>query len=279
MRPSSPFCLPASGLEDIGQRRHSESTAELQRLELQNTQLRRKLSKARLRSRERVLSVDNECKQLSSENVALRHECENLRSLFIRQQQQQIAFWAGPFMEMGLPKSGTHVAAEEITSMKLAPALDTSLHEATRHAVMAAASPAKAGMKHLPGTMPHSAIAGDVHPALKHVSADETLVKTCFDPPKRKLDMPEQACAGRPECVQSLLKDRDYWQNMASQLQKEIPVAGTPVVQLSLVKGTVGSLHGAPLPSSSSAESEFGGTGETTWSDSGTESTRSTAET
>lgn len=89
--------------------------------------------------------------------------------------------------------------------------------------------------------------------------------------------MPDQACAGRPECVQSLLKDRDYWQSMASQLQKEIPVGGPPVVQLSLVKGTVGSLSGAPLPSFSSAESEFGGTGETTWSDSGTESTRSTA--
>lgn len=225
-----------------------------------------------------MLNVDNERKQLSTENIALRHECENLRSLFIRQQQQQIAFWAGPFMEMGLPKSGTHLAADELASMKLAPAFDTSLHEATRHAVMAAASPAKAGMQPLPGMLPHSAGLCEVHHAEEHFSL-ETLVKPCFDPPKRKLDMLDQACAGRPECVQSLLKDRDYWQNMASQLQTEIPV-GPPVVQLSLVKGTVGSRSGAPpLPSSSSAESEFGGTGETTWSDSGTESTRSTTET
>merc|ERR1712232_821299 len=39
--------------------------------------------------------------KLWAENDRLRRERDALRDIFVRQQQQQIAFWAGPFMEFG----------------------------------------------------------------------------------------------------------------------------------------------------------------------------------
>lgn len=73
-------------------------------LEAQTQSLRRKLDKARSKSQEQNSRAKLERKQLRAENMALQHECESLRALFIRQQQQQIAFWTGPFMEMLAPK-------------------------------------------------------------------------------------------------------------------------------------------------------------------------------
>mmetsp|Transcript_38147 Transcript_38147/g.89464 ORF Transcript_38147/g.89464 Transcript_38147/m.89464 type:complete len:736 (+) Transcript_38147:103-2310(+) len=69
----------------------------------QNEELRRRLQKSRAKSHERKCRAEQETRQLSEENAALRRECESLRSLFIRHQQQQIAFWTGPFMDMVAP--------------------------------------------------------------------------------------------------------------------------------------------------------------------------------
>ncbi|CAJ1387350.1 unnamed protein product [Effrenium voratum] len=51
--------------------------------------------------------------ELASDNMALRRECESLRGLFVRQQQQQIAFWTGPFLEM----VGENSAAKAMAKM------------------------------------------------------------------------------------------------------------------------------------------------------------------
>lgn len=75
--------------------------------------LRRRHSRTRARSQERIGKVERERDQLTIEKEALARECESLRTLFIRQQRQQIAFWTGPFMEMvgqgALPMRGLGV--------------------------------------------------------------------------------------------------------------------------------------------------------------------------
>mmetsp|Transcript_72950 Transcript_72950/g.117615 ORF Transcript_72950/g.117615 Transcript_72950/m.117615 type:complete len:759 (-) Transcript_72950:51-2327(-) len=85
---------------------NSQSPAALQSLVLQNEKLKRKLTKTRARSQERLGREGREKEQLGADNAALQRECELLRALFIRQQQQQIAFWTGPFMEMIAPQDG-----------------------------------------------------------------------------------------------------------------------------------------------------------------------------
>eukprot|EP00928_Gymnodinium_smaydae_P067478 TRINITY_DN50457_c0_g1_i1.p2 TRINITY_DN50457_c0_g1~~TRINITY_DN50457_c0_g1_i1.p2 ORF type:complete len:178 (-),score=50.53 TRINITY_DN50457_c0_g1_i1:177-638(-) len=49
------------------------------------------------------------------ENASLQRECESLRALFIRQQQQQIAFWTGSFMDMVAPKGGQSAAFDKLS--------------------------------------------------------------------------------------------------------------------------------------------------------------------
>jgi len=266
-----------------------QSLSSLQLLELQNEKLKRRLSKSRVRSRDKIVSVAQERDQLSAENGVLRQECDSLRQLFIRQQQQQIAFWAGPIMEMVLPKSRSqsHTAADDIANPKVAPLAS----------VLAAASPSKA--RRTVGSLSAATAAfGDIQDAAEASSVPEAFMGSCLDPPPRTLDVAEaqkpvhssaDTGTARTECVQSLLKDRDHWQKVAGSLQTQIPKGThTPIVQVSLEKGTIEtrsisqrSSHSSNFGSGSlhcSAESECGGQGETTWSDSGTESTK-TAET
>merc|ERR1712139_274152 len=95
---------------------------------------------------------------------------------------------------------------------------------------------------------------------------------------KKALELPHvDANAAQAECVQSLLKDRDYWQKMASQVQNEMH-KGIPLVQLSLQKEAADTRSTSHQSSDGSALSEEGRNAEVTWSDSSTESTRSTAE-
>lgn len=99
--------MHASGRADSGR---SERTA------------RRKLTRSRLRSRERVETAEKERSRLAEENKLLRQECESLRQTFIRQQQQQIAFWTGPFMSMiGSAPQGAARAAGTGESVPEAP--------------------------------------------------------------------------------------------------------------------------------------------------------------
>jgi len=61
-------------------------------------------SQQRARIQERLVRIEKEHDQLRIENTMLRRECESLRELFIRQQEQNIAFWSGPFMDMMVPR-------------------------------------------------------------------------------------------------------------------------------------------------------------------------------
>jgi hypothetical protein len=266
---SSPICFHLDdqlAQEGVPRRRdqehlHSASATSLQQLESQNAKLRRRLSKARDRSRDRLVSVEQERNHLNNENSVLRQECESLRSLFIRQQQQQIAFWAGPFMEMILPKGGAQAAPEDFAAAKAA--------------VMAAASPAKAMAASL-GEWSHG--------AAKPTPTEDALAKLRFDVPSTKAE-PKVAPSAPGMLPNANLKgssgkteDRDYWQDVAGQLQKQMH-GGVPIVQLSLEKRTIDTRSTSQQSSHGSAslhcsgESECGGNAEVSWSDSGTEST------
>lgn len=132
---SSLFCLPSAGqfdrqsfgLESTKRDSlQSDEAATVQLLELKNTELRRKLSKSRAKSREKLDNIAHDRQQLNAENAMLRQECETLRNLFIRQQQQQIAFWAGPFMEMVLPKGSNQSAPSELLLGQLTQAVSSA---------------------------------------------------------------------------------------------------------------------------------------------------------
>ncbi|CAE7429128.1 klpA [Symbiodinium natans] len=89
-----------AGQESSRRERSSSLDGASDELLVENEKLRRKLDIARTRSRERLLQVERQRDQLASDHMALQRECESLRALFIRQQQQQLAFWTGPFMEV-----------------------------------------------------------------------------------------------------------------------------------------------------------------------------------
>jgi hypothetical protein len=121
MPPAGQFERRSFGMESTKRDSlQSDEANNVQLLEFKNTELRRKLSKTRAKSREKLIQVTQDRQQLSTENNMLRQECETLRNLFIRQQQQQIAFWAGPFMEMILPKGASQSTSSDLLLGKLA---------------------------------------------------------------------------------------------------------------------------------------------------------------
>ncbi|CAK0848515.1 unnamed protein product [Prorocentrum cordatum] len=82
-------------------------------LALQNTTLRRKLHRVRAKSAERIERAERDREQLGADLAMTQQECESLRALFIRQQQQQIAFWTGPFMSMIAPRDAAAAPYDE----------------------------------------------------------------------------------------------------------------------------------------------------------------------
>jgi len=274
--PSSPFCLPRAGLEDglVQERTQATDMESMHQFEVKK--LRRKLSKSRMQCRERLSGVEQERDQRNAENAKLRQECESLRSLFIKQQQQQMAFWAGPFMEMIHPKTNTQAPAEEdIAARGVAPVA----------AVLAAASPSKAYRKL--GGQANLAMSGALDDAWDKsmvLPSKATLVTYSEDVPARGTaagnpDADVKSGADPSDCVRSLLVDRDYWQGVANQLTSKTGPGGAPIVCLSLEKGTINTRSTSQLSSQSSPSFHLSdGNGEMVWSDSGTESTRSTAE-
>lgn len=61
---------------------------------------RRKLERNSRRYERLRQEVERAHEELANDNQSLKRECESLRALFVRQQQQHIAFWSGPFLEM-----------------------------------------------------------------------------------------------------------------------------------------------------------------------------------
>jgi hypothetical protein len=222
--------------------------------ELELQKLKRKLSKARAQSRDRLVNAEQVRTQLSSENLALRQECESLRSLFIRQQQQQIAFWSGPFMEMILPKNAPLLSADDLSNVS-----------------MPRTKEASAGMI---GTLGETwdTLKENVDGNLLTKPGSETILKSsCETDACKSTELHDvDADAAQAGCVQSLLKDRDYWRQIASKLQTGT-CKDAPIVHLSLDKDPVDTRSTSHRSSASSA-SECGHNAEGAWSDSGTDS-------
>lgn len=297
--------MPRAGLE-AGHVREAIQPVDVEvrnELELQNKKLKRRLSRTRIQSRERLVSIEQERDQRNAENAMLRQECENLRSLFIKQQQQQMAFWSGPFMETVMGRKSSTQALDEDLAVK---------NVAQMSAVLSAASPAKAVSKlgehcarfdcvdqsfsklgeHCARFDPIDKLT--VASRVKEIEAKETMAKSSSGPLLPRPSNYSTTSTRAPDldakntdpsdCVRSLLKDRDYWQDMANQLTSEAPKGasplGAPLVHLSLhslPKDTINVRSTSQLSSQSSPSFHLSdGNADIAWSDSGTESTSAT---
>lgn len=163
------------------------SSATVQNIAVQNDKLRRKLSKSRARSQERVSQVERQSEQLCAENLALQRECESLRALFIQQQQQQIAFWTGPFMDMIAHKDG-------------------------------AARPASAAI--WPGLGRANNLSSD---DVEGSVAAPSLTPHVLSPAPQELR--GQLASKLDDSLQTVIRERDYWRLMASELQRDMMIS------------------------------------------------------
>lgn len=225
----------------------AESTSEtaLRSLAAQNSKLRRKLGRARACSQEQFSRVERERDQLSSENVALRSECESLRALFMRQQQQQIAFWTGPFMDL-MESREVGVSAAAVSAAAAAQA-------AAESASVASGSPRPATMPMMPAPSPPRS--SPPQSSKKAVDESQETLAPAYDDnccedspsvvPSTTASLPENAKArflamsatgtslsslsgarGSSACGESpevLRCERDYWRELAASLQRGLP--------------------------------------------------------
>lgn len=216
------------------------SPVAVRSLALQNTKLRRKLSRSRARSQERVSRAERERDALGVENTALQHECESLRALFIRHQQQQLAFWTGPFMEMIAPREGSASLAASFRSSGLGSADQhggvgvglggsSSADDpwaSTATGSTAAASPS-AGSASPPPAGSAAKAAGLVAPgggglaAAARCGLSPGVLPGCLaaaEASQGPLSMQDT----REECIRNLRRERDYWRLLATDLKKEV---------------------------------------------------------
>eukprot|EP00429_Kryptoperidinium_foliaceum_P015837 CAMPEP_0176042232 /NCGR_PEP_ID=MMETSP0120_2-20121206/20954_1 /TAXON_ID=160619 /ORGANISM="Kryptoperidinium foliaceum, Strain CCMP 1326" /LENGTH=405 /DNA_ID=CAMNT_0017375641 /DNA_START=17 /DNA_END=1232 /DNA_ORIENTATION=- len=182
---------------------------DLHMLEIQNSRLRRKLTRTRVRSQERVSRAERRLDELGSENMALQRECESLRSLFIRQQQQQIAFWTGPFMEMLAEKDRGAAKHSLARSLRSGDRPQAMLNGTTATAARAAAAMVQGG---------------GWSDSLSQTAASKTA--------EGDDDASDPDSVARAECLKALKRERDYWRSMATGLKREMhagdPSGGAP---------------------------------------------------
>jgi len=185
-------------------------------------------------------------------------------------------------MDVILPKTASQPTLDEFAKKEKAPVA----------AVLAAASPAKAASRSTaqatmtaeiqdkaPLTLPKEIVSTSRFYSLDNMEAKTTACSKSF--PADATDA-KSAAADPSDCVRSLLEDRDYWQEMANQITSETHRTGPPIVHLSLEKGTIHTQSASQLSSQSSPSFHLSdGNAEVAFTsdDSGTESTRSTAET
>lgn len=256
---------------------HVRSPHAVRSLALQNTQLRHKLRRARTQSRERVSQMERDNTQLSTENTLLRRECESLRQLFIRQQQQQIAFWTGPFMEMMGPQAipdgmsalglgiGKRVESDNTEMAKQTTSTRQPVAVGSRNA------PSETEVEAEPEVSPPST-EGAQHVAQAH-TIDLTMMTTVMEP-SRDLQGIEELLplpptnhddASKEDSYRTLLKERDYWRAVASELTREMENG----LQLSQsFKESPQQGHASDELSTSQQGSEFS---RTPWSESGSD--------
>eukprot|EP00930_Biecheleria_cincta_P032196 TRINITY_DN22347_c0_g1_i2.p1 TRINITY_DN22347_c0_g1~~TRINITY_DN22347_c0_g1_i2.p1 ORF type:complete len:811 (+),score=139.44 TRINITY_DN22347_c0_g1_i2:93-2525(+) len=277
----------------------SPSQTALRSLAAQNSKLRRKLGRARARSQEHVSRVERERDQLISENVALRSECESLRALFIRQQQQQIAFWTGPFMDL--------MESREVGGSAAAVSAAAAAQAAAEAASVAGGSPRPT----LPAPSPPR---GSPPPSSSKKAVDEsqeTLAPACDDNccedspsvvPSTTASLPENARArflevsttgtslsslsgarGRSACGESpevLRCERDYWRELAASLQRGLPQrvlasSGQTVSSATACKEAAGGVRQESELSTSSQRGCGSERSRSNWSDSSSSSSES----
>jgi len=314
---SSPMGRSALGPESmrrlkLGQELPEDMTGNL---EVQNTKLRRKLSRTRARSRDRIGQIEQERNMLNSENAMLRRECESLRSLFIRQQQQQIAFWAGPFMEMILPKTSSQAGVESADAAAVAAPAAGAAEAAVGASAIAACSGSSVGSAEADGAKAVGCPLSVHPPALGSSKSGTPLATLCLHEDKSLPNitttlLPEEIagiagtdelstpalldCAGmlmsegcvagsRDEgagipngSVQNLLQERDYWQKMATQLQREM--AGAQQQLLHLAHPVEAAKPGCESQPRSEPSTSRRGSSSCTRSESGSESPWSSAD-
>ncbi|CAK0893251.1 unnamed protein product [Prorocentrum cordatum] len=198
-------------------------------LSLQITELRRRLRRARARSADRDGRAERDREQLGADLDAARRECETLRALFIRQQQQQqTAFWTGPFLDLLAPRDAALAAGE----LPPRPRPPQAAAEAVRSPVLVWAprgracggSPAGATSAHPPAArppgsgggaaaLPPPAPATDPPP---HVPPKAARLRGAGAPPAPMLGTE----GGGSTCLDAILLERDYWRAVASGLQR-----------------------------------------------------------
>lgn len=101
---------PAPRPERTPRRPPEELTMDPASVEASN--FRRKLERNARRYERLRQEVERAHEELANDNQSLKRECESLRALFVRQQQQHIAFWSGPFLEMLRDKQQTRAMAQ-----------------------------------------------------------------------------------------------------------------------------------------------------------------------
>lgn len=172
-------------------------------LALQNSRLKQKLGRTRAKSQERACRAERTVEKLGAENAALQRECESLRALFIRQQQQQIAFWTGPFMDMLAPNVSKECAGNNSVSDDLAKSLPADPWAAAATAAATAAAAAAVVTKPSGGCR---SVGGGAPPQT---------------PPQytAKKGDPGEAVS-RTDSVRALSRERDYWRLMATELRE-----------------------------------------------------------
>jgi len=188
------------GTDDFDQNCGSDSQSALRDLAFQNSRLKQKLGRTRAKSQERVSRSERTVEKLGAENAALQRECESLRTLFIRQQQQQIAFWTGPFMEMLAP--GAPKECGSIQSFAASLSGDdlgggpTDPWSAAATAAAAAAAAAAAVAKPSPGR------------------------PTAAPPPQTPPQATSKHNKDMGSDLRALSRERDYWRLMATELRE-----------------------------------------------------------
>ncbi|CAK0860792.1 unnamed protein product [Prorocentrum cordatum] len=200
----------------------------LRDLALQNTSLRRKLHRVRAKSAERVENAERCREHLGADLAATQRECESLRALFIRQQQQQIAFWTGPFMDMITPKDATlarhepaprpfppeAVGAMHCPAAAWAP-MDSPWEGTPSGALTARTSSARPLASFGGGALPPPAAAAT---PTAQVPLEASALRAAGAPV-----MPVPAAGDdRSTCLDSLRMERDYWRSVASDLRREM---------------------------------------------------------
>jgi hypothetical protein len=194
-------------------------------LALENTTLRRRLHRVRAKSAERVDRAERQRESLGADLVATKRECDSLRKLFIQQQQQQIAFWTGPFMEMITPRDATLAHEEpaprpwlpqEAPDVMQCPTVAWAPNGSPCEGTPSGALSARASSTRPPVSFGGGALppTGPTATPMAQVLQEATVLRGAGAPPV------STSVAGG--YLDSLRLQRNYWRSVANDLRREM---------------------------------------------------------